>query len=68
MVSSSSCGERERLGDGLRDVAVTLVRAQSSLGETFALERLCSSLMLESSPGQSMEKETKATRAYWDQC
>ena len=42
--------------------------SQSFIFETFALEHPGSSLMLESSPYQSMEKETKATKVWRDQC
>ena len=60
--------EKVRIGNGLRDVALTLAKAQTSIGETFALEQPGSSLMLESKPYREMEKDTKATRAYRDQC
>ena len=48
--------------------SLTLALARAPLVKPLALKQPNSSLTLDSSPDQSMEEETKATRAYRDQC
>ena len=60
--------EKVRIGNALRDVALTLARAQASVGETLGLEQPATSLMLETEGFKAMEKETGAVRGLRDQC
>ena len=57
-----------RIGNALREVALTLAQAQSSVGETRALEQPATSLMLHTKSYKAMETATNSKRAARDQC
>ncbi len=60
--------DKVRMGNALRDVAVTIAVAQDSTDEDYLFEQPGSSIMLDTPEVREMEKTTKATRAMRDQC